>query len=107
MAILPVKYLQWRDRRGWSLSLLVAVLGWNLFQHKDLWAWLDVDDPPGAPPGVPDHPHLALGLPGWTTGGRWSPLTVTPDRPVALAAANGGQDQAIRTWAEVVARKGR
>jgi hypothetical protein len=64
IALLLVKYLQWRSRRGWSLSNLVALLRWNLFQHKDLWAWLD--DPLGTPPGVPDHPQLML--PGFGMG---------------------------------------
>ncbi|MFU8766044.1 MAG: transposase, partial [Haliea sp.] len=64
IALLLVKYLQWRSRRGWSLSNLVALLRWNLFQHKDLWAWLD--DPLGTPPGVPDHPQLML--PGFQFG---------------------------------------
>lgn len=64
VAMLLVKYLQWRSRRGWSVSNLVALLRWNLFQHKDLWAWLD--DPLGTPPGVPDHPQLAL--PGFEFG---------------------------------------
>jgi hypothetical protein len=58
IALLLVKYLQWRSRRGWSLSNLVALLRWNLFQHKDLWRWLD--DPLGTPPGLPDHPQLVL-----------------------------------------------
>ncbi len=65
IAMLLVKYLQWRSR-GWSLSNLVALLRLNLFQHKDLWAWLD--DPLGTPPGVPDHPHGATGLRDWTAG---------------------------------------
>ena len=64
VAMLRVKYLQWRSRRGWSLSNLVALLRWNLFQHKDLCQWLD--DPLGTPPGVPDHPQLAL--PGFEFG---------------------------------------
>ena len=58
IAMLLVKYLQWRARRGWSLSNLVALLRWNLFQYKDLWRWLE--DPLETPPGLPDHPQLAL-----------------------------------------------
>ena len=68
--MLLVKYLQWRSRRGWSLSNLVALLRLNLFQHKDLWAWLD--DPLGTPPGVPDHPQLAL--PGFEIGQLATPI---------------------------------
>lgn len=78
IALLLVKYLQWRSRRGWSLSNLVALLRWNLFQHKDLWRWLD--DPLGTPPGLPDHPQLAL--PGLGIGQLRAPSTrrVPPPR---------------------------
>jgi len=72
VALLLVRYLQWRSRRDWSLSHLVALLRWNLFQHKDLWQWLD--DPLGTPPGVPDPPQLPL--PGFQVG----QLTTAPNR---------------------------
>ena len=58
IAMLLVKYLQWRSRRNWSLSNLVALLRWSFFQYKDLWRWLE--DPLEAPMGLPDHPQLAL-----------------------------------------------
>lgn len=58
LSLLLVKFLQWRSKRNWSLSNLVALLRWNLFQHKHLWDWLE--DPIGAPPGLPDHPQLDL-----------------------------------------------
>ncbi|WP_461394627.1 transposase, partial [Deferrisoma sp.] len=64
IAMLLVSFLKWRTRRGWSLSNLVALLRWNLFQYKDLWSWLD--DPLETPPGVPDHPQLVL--PGFDVG---------------------------------------
>ncbi len=48
IAILLLKYLQLKAKRGWSLSTLVALLRWNLFTHRDLWKWLD--DPFGVPP---------------------------------------------------------
>ena len=64
IAMLLVKYLQWRSQRNWSLSNLVALLRWNLFQYKDLWRWLE--DPLAAPMGLPDHPQLAL--PGFQIG---------------------------------------
>lgn len=84
VAILLVKYLQWRSRRGWSLSHLVALLRWNLFQHKDLWRWLD--DPLGTLPGVPDHPQLALPglsfgqLPKTQAAAAWPALSKTGGR---------------------------
>ncbi len=48
ISILILKYMQFRGKFGWSLSNLVALLRWNLFIHKDLWAWLDkpFEDPP-------------------------------------------------------------
>ena len=41
IAILILKYLQLKARRGWSLSHLVALLRLHLFSYRDLWAWLD------------------------------------------------------------------
>jgi len=64
IAMLLVTFLKWRSRRGWSLSNLVALLRWNLFQYKNLWEWLD--DLLETPPGVPDHPQLVL--PGFDVG---------------------------------------
>jgi hypothetical protein len=48
IAILLLKYLQFKSRMGWALSNLVALLRWNLFTYRDLWAWLD--DPYNTPP---------------------------------------------------------
>jgi IS4 transposase len=53
IAILLLKILQFRSRLSWSLSNLVALLRFNLFTYRDLWAW--VNDPfetPPRPPGV-------------------------------------------------------
>jgi hypothetical protein len=53
IAILLLKILQFRSRLPWSLSNLVALLRFNLFTYRDLWAW--VNDPfetPPRPPGV-------------------------------------------------------
>ncbi len=58
IALLLLKYLQFRSRLGWSLSNLIALLHWNLFTYRDLWAW--VDDPYQAPPESP--PPVQLGL---------------------------------------------
>ena len=41
IAILILKYMQLKARRGWSLSHLVALLRLHLFSYRDLWAWLD------------------------------------------------------------------
>jgi hypothetical protein len=51
IAILVLKYLKFRSRFGWSLSNLVAMLRYNLFSYRDLWAWLDS---PYEPPPVVD-----------------------------------------------------
>jgi hypothetical protein len=64
IAMLLVTFLRWLSRRGWSLSNLVALLRWNLFQYKDLLKWLD--DPFETPPGLPDHPQARL--PGFDLG---------------------------------------
>ncbi len=41
IAMLLIKYLQFKAKFGWSLSNLVALLRWNLFTYKDLWKWID------------------------------------------------------------------
>jgi len=41
IAILILKYLKFRSRFMWSLSNLVAMLRYNLFTYRDLWAWID------------------------------------------------------------------
>jgi len=48
IAILLLKYLQFKSRLGWALSNLVALLRWNLFTYRDLWAW--IDNPYETPP---------------------------------------------------------
>lgn len=50
IAILLLKYLQMRSRQSWSLSNLVALLRFNLFVHRDLWAW--IDEPYVGPPAT-------------------------------------------------------
>jgi Transposase DDE domain/Domain of unknown function (DUF4372) len=61
IAMLVLKYLQLRARRGWSLSNLIALLRMNLFTHRDLWAWLE--QPFEGPPILagPLQEALALG----------------------------------------------
>lgn len=41
IAILLLKYLQFRARCGWSLSRLVALIRLHLFTYRNLWTWLD------------------------------------------------------------------
>jgi hypothetical protein len=41
ISMLVLKYLQLKSRLSWSLSNLVAMLRFNLFVHRDLWAWLE------------------------------------------------------------------
>jgi hypothetical protein len=62
IAILLLKYLQFKSRCAWALSHLVALLRWNLFSYRDLWAWLD--HPLDTPPHLPPDPQLALVLDG-------------------------------------------
>jgi len=62
IAMLLMKMLQFRSRRGWSLSNLVAMVRWNLFTYRDLWDWLD--DPFETPPLAPGAEQLTLKLPG-------------------------------------------
>jgi hypothetical protein len=52
IAMLLIKYLQFRSRCAWALSNLVAMLRWHLFTHRRLWAWLNrpYQVPPAAPP---------------------------------------------------------
>ena len=60
IAILLLKYLKFRSRFAWSISNLVAMLRYNLFTYRDLWAW--IDSPYEVPPIVPVGEQLALAL---------------------------------------------
>ncbi len=48
IAVLVVRYLQFRSRFRWAVSNLVALLRWSLFTYRDLWEWIDrpFDTPP-------------------------------------------------------------
>ena len=48
IAVLVVRYLQFRSQFHWAVSNLVALLRWNLFSYRDLWEWLNrpFDTPP-------------------------------------------------------------
>jgi len=41
IALLLLKYMTFRSHFGWSLSNLIAMLRYNLFTYRELWAWLD------------------------------------------------------------------
>jgi hypothetical protein len=41
IAMLLIKFLQFKSRFSWSLSNLVAFLRWNLFTYRNLWQWID------------------------------------------------------------------
>ena len=41
IAILLLKFLQFKSKFDWALSNLVAFLRWNLFSYRNLWDWLD------------------------------------------------------------------
>ncbi len=60
IAILLLKYLKFSSRFAWSLSNLIAMLRYNLFTYRDLWAW--IDSPYEVPPIVSAGEQLALGL---------------------------------------------
>lgn len=60
ISILLLKYLMFRSRFGWSISNLVAMLRYNLFTYRDLWAW--IDSPYEVPPIVPTGEQLELGF---------------------------------------------
>jgi hypothetical protein len=57
IAVLLLKYLQFRSQYNLPLCCLVALLRLNLFSYRNLWNWLD--DPFETPPELPD-PQLRL-----------------------------------------------
>jgi hypothetical protein len=60
IAIMLLKYLQFRSTLSWALSNLVALLRWNLFTYRDLWEW--INEPFGTPPGTPVSEQMLLVL---------------------------------------------
>ena len=62
IAMLLIKYLQFKSKFNWSLSNLVAFLRWNLFTYRDLWGW--IDDPFDIPPLAPEPVQYRLSMPG-------------------------------------------
>ena len=41
IAVLVVRYLQFKSSFRWAVSNLVALLRWNLFSYRHLWEWLN------------------------------------------------------------------
>lgn len=60
ITLLLLKYLAFRSRYRWSLSNLIAMLRYNLFTYRELWAWLD--SPYEVPPIIPYGEQLVLGF---------------------------------------------
>jgi hypothetical protein len=58
IAVLVVRYLQFRSQFGWAVSNLVALLRWNLFSYRNLWEWLN--RPFDTPPAPADQAQLTL-----------------------------------------------
>ena len=58
IAILLIKFMQFKAAIKWSLSNLVAFLRWNLFTYRNLWHWLDRPD--DTPPLEPAPSQLAF-----------------------------------------------
>jgi hypothetical protein len=56
IAVLIIRYLQFRSAFKWAVSNLVALLRWNLFSYRDLWEWLN------RPFDTPPQPSLQLQL---------------------------------------------
>lgn len=63
IAMLILKYLQFRSRIGWSMSNLVALLRWNLFSYRNLLDW--INDPFKTPPISPAPQQLDFILTGF------------------------------------------
>jgi IS4 transposase len=61
ISMLVLKYLQLKSRMAWSLSNLVAMLRFNLFVHRDLWAWLE--DPFDSPPQADEMAQTLFAFP--------------------------------------------
>ena len=56
IAVLVVRYLQFRSQFRWAVSNLVALLRWNLFTYRNLWDWIN------RPFDTPPEPSIQLQL---------------------------------------------
>lgn len=61
IAILLLKYLQFKAKINWSLSNLVALLRMNLFTYRNIWVWLN--EPFDTPPERTQGRQLKLNFP--------------------------------------------
>lgn len=52
IAVLIIRYLQFRSAFRWAVSNLVALLRWNLFSYRNLWEWLNRPFDTPAEPGA-------------------------------------------------------
>ena len=54
IAVLLIRYLQFRSRFDWAVSNLIALLRWNLFTYRNLWQWIDhpFETPPECSPDL-------------------------------------------------------
>jgi len=62
IALLLIKWMKHQSRAGWCLSLMAAVLRWNLFVYRDLRDWLD--DPASWNVDPAEIEQLSLNIPG-------------------------------------------
>ena len=62
IALLLIKWMKHQSRSGWCLSLMAAVLRWNLFVYHDLREWLA--DPTAWNVDPPPIEQLSLAIPG-------------------------------------------
>lgn len=60
IALLVLKYLQFKAHISWSFSNLSALLRMNLFVYRDLWAWLDTPYTAPPPPSLPEQGLLTF-----------------------------------------------
>lgn len=63
IAMLLIKFLQFKSKLCWSLSNLVAFLRWNLFTYRNLWEW--IDKPFETKPIVPESVQYPLPFVGF------------------------------------------
>jgi Domain of unknown function (DUF4372)/Transposase DDE domain len=66
IAVLVIRYLQFRSQFRWAVSNLVALLRWNLFSYRNLWQWLN--RPFDTPPEPTVDPQLILDSILYSTG---------------------------------------
>jgi len=63
IALLLIKFLQFKSKLCWSLSNLVAFLRWNLFTYRNLWEW--IDKPFETKPFVPESVQYPIPFRGF------------------------------------------